>query len=205
MTVINDAHAGAIGEGSLGAARGVRDYLYVSLGTGIGAAIVQDGSVIDGAHGNAGELGHIRVENPGRLCACGSRGCLETVMSAAALESRWLETEGEPLPARVIVDRVIDDDPLASQVWATAVAALAAGLVTVMSLLDPATIVLGGGLSRAAAHLVDPLARQIQSQARSFHDVAELRLASLGDWSGCVGAAAEARARIALPARPAPI
>lgn len=193
VAVLNDAHAGAIGEGGFGAARGVSDYLYVSLGTGVGAAIVQEGRLLGGAHGHAGELGHISVDRAGRLCACGSRGCLQTVASAAALEERWREVHGGTLPARQIIDRVIARDPAATALWDEAVAALAAGLLTVMSLTDPATIVLGGGLAGAGERLLEPLADGIRLGARSFHVGADLRLATLGDWSGCIGAAARAR------------
>lgn len=193
VTVLNDAHAGAIGEGDLGAAKGASDFLYVSLGTGIGAAIVHDGHLLAGANSHAGELGHITVDPGGELCACGSRGCLETIVSAAALEARWLEKYGEPLEARHIIDRVSGGDPVATSLWGEAVDALAAGLLTAMSLIDPATIVFGGGLAGAGSHLVGPLARSIRDQAKSFHVIAELRLATLGDWSNCAGAAAEAR------------
>jgi glucokinase len=196
VAVLNDAHAGAIGEGNAGAARGVGDYLYVSLGTGIGAAIVKDGRVLSGAHGHAGELGHISVDRRGRLCACGSRGCLETFMSAAALEARWLEVHGSPLPARQIIDQVIDRDPAATALWDESIEALASGLLTVMSLIDPATIVLGGGLSGAGSRLIEPLAAGLRAGAQPFHAGAELRLAALGDWSGCAGAATAARTRI---------
>jgi glucokinase len=193
VTVINDARAGAIGEGDLGAARDIGDFLYVSLGTGIGGAIVQDGRLLAGAHSQAGELGHITVDPGGEVCACGARGCLQTIMSAAAIEARWLDKFGEPLEARHVVDRVRGGDPVATSLWEEAVSALAAGLLTAMSLIDPMTIVVGGGLAGAGPLLVDPLTRSIQRQAKSFHVVAELRLATLGDWSNCAGAAAEAR------------
>ncbi len=111
VTVLNDAHAGALGEGGFGAARGMSDFLYVSLGTGIGAAIVKGGRVLGGDHGRAGELGHISVDQRGPKCACGSRGCLETFVSAAALEGRWLAVHGRPLTAREIIDQVIAREP----------------------------------------------------------------------------------------------
>jgi glucokinase len=190
VTVLNDAHAGARGEGSFGAARGFGDYLYVSIGTGIGAAIVTDGHVRAGFHGHAGELGHVRVDHPGRPCACGARGCLETVMSAAALEARWA---GAPLTAREILDLVIAGDSAVSGLWTSAVDGLAAGLISVISLLDPGVIVIGGGLSRTGTRLTGPLARSMAEQSPSFHAGTELRLATLGDWSGCLGAAVGAR------------
>jgi glucokinase len=192
VTVLNDAHAGAIGEGGFGAARDLSDYLYVSLGTGIGAAIVKDGRVLSGAHGRAGELGHISVDPRGRMCACGSRGCLETFISAAALEARWLEVHGTPLPASMIIDQAIGYDPAASAIWDEGIKALAEGLLTAMSLMDPAAIVLGGGLSGAGARLIEPLAIAVKAESRPFHTDIPLRLASLGDWSGCAGAAVAA-------------
>jgi len=194
VTVLNDAHAGALGEGGFGAAQGMSDYLYVSLGTGIGAAIVKDGRVYSGDHGRAGELGHITVDKRGPQCACGSRGCLETFMSAAALEARWLAAHGTPLTARKIIDQVIEREPKASALWDEAIDALAEGLLTAMSLVDPAAIVLGGGLTGAGPRLIEPLTAAITARSRPFHAVAELRLASLGDWSGCAGAAVAARA-----------
>jgi glucokinase len=165
----------------------------VSLGTGIGAAIVKNGRVVSGAHGRAGELGHIVVDQRGPECACGSRGCLERFMSAAALESRWLAAHGRPLAAREIIDQVIAREPAASALWDEAVEALAEGLLTAMSLIDPAVIVLGGGLTGAGPRLLEPLTAAIAARARPFHAPAALRLASLGDWSGCAGAAVAAR------------
>lgn len=189
VTVLNDARAGALGEGGFGAARGMSDFLYVSLGTGIGAAIVKDGRVLGGDHGRAGELGHISVDQRGPKCACGSRGCLETFVSAAALEGRWLAVHGRPLTARKIIDQVIAREPAATALWDEAVEALAEGLLTAMSLVDPAAIVLGGGLTGAGPRLIEPLTAAIAARSRPFHAAAELRLASLGDWSGCSGAA----------------
>lgn len=217
VTVLNDAHAGAIGEGERGAAAGITDFLYVTLGTGIGAAIVHDGRLLGGGHGHAGELGHIIVDRLGPPCACGARGCLQTYVSSAALEQRWLDKFGTAIDAQQIIDYAIGGDPAAVGLWEEAVDALAAGLLTATSLLDPATIVFGGGLASAAQNsaaqngagqnsanqlLLEPLARSIQARAREFHVPAELRLAALGDWSNCAGAAAEARSL--LPACPLP-
>jgi glucokinase len=197
VAVLNDVRAGAIGEGGFGAAKGESDYIYVALGTGIGAAIVSGGRMLPGAHGHAGELGHISVGQRGRLCACGARGCLETVMSAVGLEARWLETHDGPLLARQIIDQVLAGEPDATALWEESVAALAAGLLTMISLIDPATIVLGGGLSSAGSRLIEPLAAGLRAGARPFHASADLRLARLGDWSACAGAAIAARELIA--------
>jgi glucokinase len=197
VAVLNDVRAGAIGEGSFGAARGESDYIYVALGTGVGAAIVAGGRMLSGAHGHAGELGHISVAQPGRPCACGARGCLETLMSAVGLEARWREAHGSPLLTRQIIDRVLDREPAATALWEESVDALAAGLLTLMSLVDPAVIVLGGGLSSAGPRLIEPLRAGLRAGARPFHAGPDLRLAALGDWSACAGAAIAARDLIA--------
>lgn len=197
VRVLNDAHAGALGEGDFGAAQGVRDYLYVSLGTGVGAAIVKDGELLRGAHGQAGELGHITVDPRGPVCTCGDRGCLQTYLSASALEERWREAQGSALAAREILDLVLAGDLVASELWASGIAALATGILTAMSLVDPAVVVLGGGLSETGARLASPLpealAAAIRSRSRPFHAPVEVRLAAMGDWSGCAGAALDAR------------
>jgi glucokinase len=192
VAVINDAHAGALGEGRFGSVQRAGNYLYVSLGTGIGAAMVRDGRLDTGAHGHAGELGHVKVTSAGPRCACGANGCLETIVSAAAIEARWRQLHGSPAPARELIRRIADGDPAVDALWYQAIEGLATGLLTAMSLVDPATIVLGGGLAAVGRRLIDPLAREIRRQAGSFHVIAELRLATLGDWSGCAGAAAQA-------------
>jgi glucokinase len=86
VVVENDAKALALGEGWLGAARGVRNYVAMVVSTGVGGGIVLDGRLLDGAHGNAGHIGHVVVEPDGRLCACGGRGCLEAEASGLSIE-----------------------------------------------------------------------------------------------------------------------
>jgi glucokinase len=101
----------------------------------------------------------------------------------------------------VITDAVIAGEPAASALWQSVVGALADGLVTAITLVDPAAIVLGGGLARAGDRLLSPLADAVDARSRSFHSGTRLLLASLGDWSGCLGAAVAASA--AGPAGPA--
>lgn len=192
VVVLNDAHAGALGEGAHGSAQGVQDYVYVSLGTGIGAAVVQGGELVDGAHGRAGELGHVTVDPAGRRCSCGGSGCVETIMSARALERQWQETHGTRRTMRQLIGMVADGEPSALALWLAGVDALARALVGVMSLVDPETIVLGGGLAAAGGQLLSPLQASVKEHARAFQVPAELRLAALGDWSGCAGAGAAA-------------
>jgi glucokinase len=110
-----------------------------------------------------------------------------------ALEARWYELYEERATAHKILDLVMSDHAGALKVWRECVGALATGLITAMTLLDPATIVVGGGLARAGDKLLVPLREEIAKQARPFHAVADLRLAALDDWSACAGAATMAR------------
>lgn len=192
VRILNDAQAGALGEARFGVAVSMNDFFYVSLGTGIGGAIVHHGALWSGANGQAGELGHVRVEYPGRPCARGASGCLQTIMSAAALEARWAEAEGTRLDARSIIALAESNVGPARPLWRAAVHGLARGLLQATTLLDPGTIVIGGGLAGAGDTLLVPLRDQLDQQARPFHVVAPLRLASLGPWSGCMGAASAA-------------
>ncbi|MHB8437287.1 MAG: ROK family protein, partial [Acidimicrobiales bacterium] len=205
VSVTTDACAGAIGEQRLGAARGSSHVLYVTLGTGVGAAIVREGRLEAGAHGHAGELGHVRVRSGGRRCACGATGCLETISSAAAVEAAYAaaatgsppKSGAVPTSCRRVAELVAARDPVATAVWEEAVRFLALGILEATTLLDPEVVVVGGGMAGAGEVLMDPLREEVGSQAASFHVLPALHLASLGGWSGTVGAGLLAWDRLA--------
>ncbi|NED99037.1 ROK family protein [Phytoactinopolyspora halotolerans] len=182
----HDVRATGLAESRLGAARGHDQAMVVPIGTGIAAAIVVDGHVLDGA-GMAGELGHIDVGHQDR-CACGGSGCLEAIASAAAIARRYgARTGAPPAGAADVVQRMRSGDVAAREIWDEAVDALAHGLATACSLLAPAIIVLGGGLARAGADLTDPLAARLE-QRLTFQRRPRVVLAELGDRAGCLGA-----------------
>ena len=180
VAVINDVRAGGLAEHRLGAGRGSRDVMFVALGTGISTAIISGGQMLDGARAAAGELGHLVVEPDGRPCLCGQRGCLETVASGRALAAH------DPDGAAGVLRRAAAGDPSAAAAWDAAVAGLATGLAACVMLLDPARIVLGGGIAQAGPALVDPLREQLHRRVTGA--LPEIRLAELGDLAGCVGA-----------------
>ncbi|MBO4206540.1 ROK family protein [Micromonospora echinofusca] len=184
----HDVRVGALAEARLGAARSSRHVLFVAIGTGIAASHVVDGAAFAGAHGAAGEFGHILVRPGGPRCGCGRPGCLETVASAAAVGRRYTELTGNPADAAEVVARMRAGEAAAGQIWQEAVEALADGLVTAQSLLDVDTIVLGGGLARAGADLFDPLHAALRERM-TFHREPRLVPAALGDEAGCLGAA----------------
>ncbi|NEA93101.1 ROK family protein, partial [Actinospica acidiphila] len=179
---------GGLAEGRIGAGRGADRFLFVPLGTGIAGAIGIDGKVEAGAHGFAGEIGHIVVRPGGAECPCGQRGCLERFASASAVSRSWAEASGDPdADAADCATAVASGDERAARVWQEAVDALADGLVTALTLLDPRTLIIGGGLAEAGETLFTPL-REAVRRRLTFQKLPSLVPAALGDTAGCLGA-----------------
>ena len=205
----HDVRAAAAAEAALGAGRASDDFLFVAIGTGIGAAIVHGGRPFLGAHGRAGELGHVVVEPDGPPCGCGARGCLEAIASAAAIERGYAAADGgrsggegageavdegdgagaaARASAREVAALAQAGDPVASEVWARAARALGAALSDAVALLDPGLVVVGGGLAEAGAQLLDPVAAELAARSR-LGPPPRVVAAELGADAGCRGAA----------------
>jgi glucokinase len=186
----HDVRAAALAEARLGAGRDTRRLLFVALGTGIAGGFVLDGHVDEGAHGGAGEIGHIAVRTgpPARPCGCGGRGCLEAYASAAGIARAYESASGQARPAHEVAELVAGGDPVARSVWNEAVEALADGLLTGIALYDPAVVAIGGGLAGAGELLLAPL-RAALVQRRTFHQLPDVVRAELGDDAGVCGAA----------------
>jgi len=185
-----DVRAGALAEARLGAARGSRRSLFVAIGTGIAAALVQDGVVHAGAHGAAGEIGHLVVDPGGAACACGRCGCLETVASAAGIARRYAARSATPTDRVGTADlcALLDaGEAAAVHVWDDAVGALAVALDAAVLLTDPEVVVVGGGLSQAGERLLAPLRRRLAEHA-AVGEAPSIVAAQLGVWAGCHGA-----------------
>jgi glucokinase len=184
----HDVRTGGLAEGRIGAGQDADRFLFVPLGTGIAGAIGIDGRVEAGAHGNAGEIGHIVVRPGGIACPCGQRGCLERYASAAAVSQAWANAAGDPgADAADCAEAVMSGDPNAVRIWQEAVDALADGLVTALTLLDPRTIVIGGGLAEAGETLFTPLRDAVRRRV-TFQKPPSIVPAALGDTAGCLGA-----------------
>lgn len=189
----HDVRLGGFAEGVLGAARGVEDFLFVPVGTGIGAALVLDGKLRRGATGSVGELGHLVVEPEGPPCGCGGRGCLEVLASAAAIGRRYRDrVPGEPVGAAEVFALAERGDRDAADVWASAIGYLGAALALVQSMLDLELMVIGGGLANAGPSLLRQLGTVMASRLPRL-PVPRLVSACLGDDAACLGAALLAR------------
>ncbi|NEY32757.1 ROK family protein [Streptomyces sp. PRKS01-65] len=184
----HDVRTGGLAEGRVGAGRGADRFLFVPLGTGIAGAIGIGGRVEAGAHGFAGEIGHIVVRPQGLPCPCGQSGCLERYASAGAVGQAWAAACQDPgADAADCAKAVVSGDERAERVWRDAVEALADGLVTALTLLDPRTLIIGGGLAEAGETLFTPLRDAVRRRV-TFQKLPEIVPAALGDTAGCLGA-----------------
>lgn len=169
VSLTNDANAAAVGEMTYGAARGLKDFIMITLGTGVGSGIVIDGKVVYGHDGFAGELGHVCVvRNGGRLCGCGKTGCLETYCSAtgvARTAREWLDATDEPsllrdveeISSKSVYDAAKAGDALAKRIFEYTGKLLGRSFADFIAFSAPEAIVLFGGLARAKEYLYEPM------------------------------------------------
>lgn len=189
----NDANAAAFGEAWVGAGRGARVLLLVTLGTGVGGGVVEEGRVFHGARGLAVEIGHMVAVAGGRVCSCGKRGCVEAYFSAHALTEQAVEVgadDGDPRVHRSLFERYAAGDPLVAPWLGHAVDVLAQGVAHAGVLFDPDRIVFTGGLTRSwdlyRERLLDGLLSDLGPAGPPLGGIG---LTELGGRAGIVGAA----------------
>ena len=203
--VDNDANVAALAESVAGVSAGTSSSVFITLGTGIGSGIIIGGKVWNGHHGIGAELGHMILESDGIPCNCGSRGCVEQYCSATALirmareqiqlhpDSVILElAEGDPgkINAKMIFDAKREGDPVAERLFRRYVHYLSQTVGSVVNLLDPEVIVLGGGVSRAGSMLSEAVNSEYP-QFVIFRDqpLPKVEIATLSSEAGIIGAA----------------
>lgn len=185
----HDVSAAATAEGSWGAGRGHQDWIFLALGTGLGSALVLNGTPYRGSNGWGGELSHFVARADGPPCSCGKRGCLEMLSSASAVAARYRDATGEDLSAAQVAGRVETGDPVAGRVWDDAVDALIVALSATVESLNPSAIVVGGGMAKAGALLFDPLTAGVQQNVAFVQPTPVVVPAQLGVYAGVHGAA----------------
>src|SRR2546423_7514106 len=210
VTLDNDANAGAMGEYTAGAGRGSRNMFYVTIGTGIGGAIIIDGKLWRGASGFAGEFGHITIDPEGVECTCGNVGCLETVASAPNIVRRTRERllrDSTSSLSRLglnkdftdadIAHAARDGDDFAALMIERTGRYIGTAIAAVINLLNPERIVLGGGVMDAGELILDPVIRE--AGRRSFQpnfESTQIVVATLGPDAAPIGAAQIGRAHV---------
>jgi glucokinase len=208
VVIENDANAAAWGEFQFGAGHDVDDLLLVTVGTGVGGGVVLDGSLYRGAFGVGAEIGHMRVVPGGILCGCGNRGCFEMYASGSALvrEARHAARAGSLLAADLLARAGGDPDAITGPLITEAAREgdtfareqltslgrwLGEGIASLAAVLDPAVVVVGGGVSAAGDLLLTPAREAFATQltGRGHRPMLEIRKARLGNRAGLIGAA----------------
>jgi glucokinase len=187
VPVLNDAQAALLGEAWRGAARGRKNVILLTLGTGVGGAVICDGHLLRGHLGRAGHLGHISLDPDGDLDVTRLPGSLEDAIGECTL---WRRTQGQFGRTQELLVAVKRGETEATAIWAKSVKALAASLASFINLFDPEVIVIGGGIARAGRALFDPLEqwlRQFEWQINGSQ--VQVVRARLGEWAGAYGAA----------------
>lgn len=191
VQVLNDAHAALVGEVWKGAAEGSRDVVMLTLGTGVGGAVISDGRLLRGHLGRAGHLGHITVNYTGPGDIVGTPGSLEDAVGNATVA---LRTQGRYQNTRELLEAAQGGDKVAREAWDSSMRALTAGMVSLMNAFDPQDFILGGGIAAGAWELV---MAGIQphldiSEWRPTGERVRIVQAKLSEWAGAYGAARSA-------------
>ncbi|HYP25147.1 MAG TPA: ROK family protein [Blastocatellia bacterium] len=209
----NDANAAAYAEWKCGAACGVDDFFFITMGTGIGAALILGGQLQRGSRGFAGEFGHFKIDRKGLECACGSRGCLETMASGPNIVrrvrerlfsdpsfslSRLAQDMAGKLTNERVVQAAIEDDELARSVLEETGRILGSAVASIINLLNIEAVVLGGGVMAAGELILKPIREEAEGGAISpAFDSCRIVPARLGQDAGIIGAALLARDALA--------
>lgn len=191
----NDVNAAALGEMWKGAAKGRDTFVCITLGTGIGGAIVIDGKLFRGCAGSSGEIGHMIINENGENCTCGNKGCYERYASTSALIRKYqyelnrngIEESG--IDGERIMERVQQGEELAVKVYDEFLDHVVTGIVNVTCMLDPGLIIIGGGISAQGKPFIEEINRRLKNRImKSFSDHTEIVQAALGNDAGILGA-----------------
>lgn len=201
----NDANVAALGEQWIGAGNNEPDVAFITLGTGVGGGLISDGNLLHGAIDAAGEIGHVTVEPNGFQCTCGKKGCLEQYASATGIvhlaremsedyagdsKLKYQIDDGQKVDSKIIFDLAKEGDDLAVMVVDRFAYYLGFALANVANLLNPSTIVLGGGVSKAGEFLAEKVRKNlVEFSFPTIRDITKVKIAELGNDAGVIGAA----------------
>ncbi|ATF40711.1 ROK family glucokinase [Weissella paramesenteroides] len=205
VAIDNDANAAALGEQWRGAGNNQPEVVFVTLGTGVGGGLVNEGKLIHGVKGSAGEIGHMIVEPGGYLCTCGNYGCLEQYTSATGIvhlahdyadayagdsKLKAMVSNGDEITSKIVFDLAKEGDYLANEVVDKVAFYLGLATANIANMLNPSAIVIGGGVSAAGEFLLTRVQKNFNDFAfKMTRDVTEVKLAELGNDAGAYGAA----------------
>jgi glucokinase len=203
----NDANAAALGELYFGSGVGVKNFLYVTISTGIGAGLILDGEIFRGARNIAGEVGHMIILPGGPICGCGNRGCFEALASGNSFARhgreelkkfrgptilrKMIKNKLKNLDAKILAEAVKKNDPFAKGVWAESATYLGIGLANLVNIFNPELLIIGGGFAKSGSLIFKPIKKMILQLANSVA-AQSVRVipAKLQENSGLLGAGA---------------
>ncbi|MFI3298867.1 MAG: ROK family protein [Rikenellaceae bacterium] len=188
VIITNDANAAAVGEMVYGNAKGMKDFIVVTLGTGLGSGFVANGKLIYGHDGGAGELGHVVINGRNRMCGCGRKGCLEAYVSATGIKrtafklvadhldaSEFRGISFNDLTAEMITKAALNGDPLAIEAYEYTGNLLGKALADAVTITSPEAIILFGGLAKAGKYIFEPTKRSMENNIlRNFQNKVKL-------------------------------
>ena len=199
----NDVRCAALGEMKFGAGRGCENFVCITVGTGIGSGLIVNGKLVRGASNAAGEIGHIRLQmHDGPICGCGDTGCLEAFASGPSIVAmaqeylkggkstkyREMAADGEITPY-IVAKAAEAGDPVAKRIFEIVGTYIGMGLVSVINLLNPEKVIIGGGVAEAGDLLLDPIRKTIKERAMVVAgNSVEIVRAELGNSAGVIGA-----------------
>ncbi|WP_080874607.1 ROK family glucokinase [Oceanobacillus timonensis] len=202
--VENDANIAVLGENWVGAGNQSRNLIAITLGTGVGGGIIANGTILNGANGMAGEIGHIEVLENGHLCNCGKRGCLETIASATGIVRQGMEkvqanpdsllakvfqAEGS-ITTRHIFDLAKQGDPASKEIIDYTTDVLGKALSNMSMIINPSNILIGGGVSNAGDYLIQAVTQAFRKHALPrISEVCTIKVCQLGNDAGIIGGA----------------
>lgn len=200
VALTNDANAAALGEMTYGVARGMKNFIDITLGTGVGSGIVINGQMVYGSDGFAGELGHVIVKENGRACGCGRKGCLETYCSATGVArtarefliarpepSLLREIPAEEIQSKDVYDAAVKGDKLALDIFEFTGTVLGEALANFVAFSSPEAIILFGGLAKSGDYIMKPIQKAMDANVLSiFKGKAKLLLSQLKDADAAV-------------------
>ena len=199
--VDNDVRTATLGELNYGAGVGCENLVCITVGTGIGSGLVVNGKLVRGANNAAGELGHIKLNmQGGPLCGCGDRGCLEAYASGPSIvalaeeyirggkSTKYRELANPDITPYIVAVAAKEGDPVARQIFRIMGEYIGMGLVSVVNLLNPEKIIIGGGVAESGDILFDPIKETIAKRAMTIQREVEIVPAQLGNTAGVIGA-----------------
>jgi glucokinase len=201
ILVDNDANAAALGEWWIDCNRESSNLVFYTLGTGVGGGLILDGKLFHGSTGVAAELGHVTILPDGPFCGCGNRGCLEALASGTAIVRsaenmlkkfpESLLAKSEELTPEIIYNAAKQGDKLSKIIYNRIGIYLGIAIAGIINILNPDTVVLGGGIAAAHEFFLPALKDEVKERAfESHHQTAEIKISSLGSYAGLIGAAA---------------